>query len=85
MKLQKIILASMLGRIPQSVICLTADPGVASLIRGPARSHSLEEIDQEILLWPFFSLLLIQEWVVASYKQRYVHKVLVNCLVKLAQ
>ena len=43
----------MLGRIAQSVMCLaadmclTADPGVASLI--PARSHTFVEIDHEII------------------------------------
>ena len=42
-----------LGRVAQSVTCLatdtslTADPGVASSI--PARSHTLVEIDHEII------------------------------------
>ena len=42
-----------LGRVAQSVICLakdaclTADPGVANSI--PARSHTLVEIDHEII------------------------------------
>ena len=41
------------GRVAQSVTCLatdsclTADPGVASLI--PARSHTFVEIDREII------------------------------------
>ena len=41
------------GRVAQSVTCLatdaslTADPGVASSI--PARSHTFEEIDHEII------------------------------------
>ena len=41
------------GRVGQSVTCLTTDvsltgdPGVASLI--PARSHTLVEIDREII------------------------------------
>ena len=41
------------GRVAHSVtclatdVCLTADPGVASLI--PARSHTLVEIDREII------------------------------------
>ena len=41
------------GRVAQSVTCLatdanlTADPGVASLI--PARSHTIVEIDHEII------------------------------------
>ena len=34
-------------RIAQSVTCLTAGPGVASLI--PALSHSFAEIDHEII------------------------------------
>ena len=36
-----------LGPVVQSVKCLTADPGVESLI--PARSHTLVEIDHEII------------------------------------
>ena len=41
------------GRVAQSVtclatdVCLTADPGVASLI--PAQSHTFMEIDHEII------------------------------------
>ena len=41
------------GRVAQTVtclatdVCLTADPGVASLI--PARSHTFVEIDHEII------------------------------------
>ena len=50
---------------------LTADPGVASSI--PARSHTFVEIDHEIIS------------TVVSYKRKYVHEVLVNCLFKLAQ
>ena len=44
---------TLLGRVAQSVTCLatdaclTADPGVASLI--PARSHTFVEIDHEII------------------------------------
>ena len=85
------------GGIGQSLICLTADPGVASLI--PVRSHNFVEIDHEIIstaillpsadsrkgccqfmkkfLQPF-SLLLIQERFVVSYKRKYMHKVLLN-------
>ena len=36
-----------LACVVQSVTCLTADPGVASLI--PARSHTFMEIDHEII------------------------------------
>ena len=45
--------------------------GVASSI--PSRSHTFVEI------------LIIQEGFIVSYKRKYVHKVLVNCLFKLAQ
>ena len=58
------------GRIAQSVMCLTANPG--SGVRsglGPILS-----------LRSFSSLPLV-----VSYKPKYVHEVLVNCLVKLAQ
>ena len=63
-------------------MCLTADPEVASSI--PAWSHTFAEIDHEITQRPFSSLPLIHE-VVFSYKRKYVHKVLVNRLVKPAQ
>ena len=63
--------------------CLTADPGVTSLI--PAQSHTFLEIDHEII----FTAILLPSAdsirVVVSYKGKYVHKVLVNCLIKLAQ
>ena len=69
--------------IAQSVTCLaidacmTADPGVASLI--PVRSHSFVEIDHEmistIIVLPFTD----------SFKKKYVHEVLVNRLFKPAQ
>ena len=45
------------GHVAQSVTCLTADPGVASLI--PARSHTYVEIDDEKFIWWFASLPLI--------------------------
>ena len=64
-------------------MCLTVDPGVASSI--PVRFHTFMEIDHEIIstaiLFPFAD----SRRIVVSYKQKYVHKVLVNCLVKLAQ
>ena len=61
--------------------CLTADPGVASSI--PARYHTFVEIDHEtvILLLP----LIYSRRVVVSYKRKYVHKLLVNRLLKPAQ
>ena len=63
---------------------MTADPGVGSLI--PARSYTFVEIDHEIVS----TVILLpplnhSRRVVVSYKQKYVHKVLVNCLFKLAQ
>ena len=61
---------------------VSADLGVVSLI--PAQFHTFVEIDQEIISTAIFSLPLIQERVVVSYKRKYV-KVLVNHLVKLAQ
>ena len=79
----------LLGRVAQSLTCLatdaslTADPGAASSI--PARSHTFVEIDHEI--FSTFILLLSAE----SFKkgccqlQGNVHKLLVNCLFKLAQ
>ena len=78
------------GHVAHSVTCLatdaslTANPGVASLI--PARSHTFVEIDHEIistvLLLP--SAESFKKGFV-SYKRKYVHEVLVNCLFKLAQ
>ena len=86
-----------LGRVAQSVTCLatdarltadpgvaTADPGVASLI--PALSHTFMEIDHEIISTVI--LLLSAESFkkgCVSYKQTYVHEVLVNLFFKLAQ
>ena len=63
------------GRVAQSVACLTADPGVVSLIS--VRSHTFVEINHEIIskvsLLPSADL----RRVVFSYKRKYVHKVLV--------
>ena len=63
--------------------CLTADPGITSSI--PARSHTFMETDHEII--STFILLPSSDSrrVVVSYKRKYVHKVLVICLVMLAQ
>ena len=76
------------GRLAQSVKCLATDesldPGIASLI--PAESHTFEEIDHEISSMSFSSLPLNRSRrVVVSYKRKYVHGVLVNCLFKLVQ
>ena len=62
---------------------LTADPGVASSI--PVRSHTFVEIMKSFLR-SFSSLLLYHSRrIVVSYKRKYEHEVLVNCLFKLAQ
>ena len=78
------------GRVVQSVTCLatdaclTADPGVASSI--PARYHTFVEIDHEIISTVILLLPLIySRRVVVSYKRKYVHKLLVNRLLKPAQ
>ena len=75
------------GRVAQSVTCLatdaslTADPGVASSI--PARPHTFVEIYHEIVSTVI--LLPSDDSFIVSYKRKYVHEVLVNCLFKLAQ
>ena len=64
--------------------CLTADPGVASLI--PVLSHTFEEIDHEIISTVISSLPLNHSRRIGvSYKGKCVHKALVNRLFKLAQ
>ena len=74
-------------QVVQSVTCLTADTyltadsGVA--ISLPARSHTFLEIDHEIISTAIHLPSADSRRVVVSYK--YVHKVLVNFLVKLAQ
>ena len=54
----------------------------------PARSHTFVEIDHEIIsmviLLPSAESFKELRRVVVSYKRKYVHKVLVNCLFKLA-
>ena len=60
------------GPHTQSVASLIADLGVVSLIM--ARFHTFVENDHEIFATGSF-----------IYKRKYVHKVLVNRLVKLAQ
>ena len=61
------------------------DPGVASSI--PAWSCTFVEIDHEIIstviLLPYADSRRVV--VTVSYKKKYVHEVLVNLLVKLAQ
>ena len=71
------------GHVAQTVTCLTADPGVASLIS--AHSNTFPEIDHEIISTTILLPSADSRGVVASYKRKYVHDVLVNCLVKLAR
>ena len=63
--------------------CLAADPGVVSLI--PTLSHTFVEIDYEIISTAILVPSADSRRVVVSYKRKYVHEVLVKCLVKLAQ
>ena len=71
------------GPHSSSVKCLTADPGVASLIQ--TQSHTFMGIDHEIISTAILLPSADSRRVVVSYKWKYVHKVLVNCLlVKLA-
>ena len=70
-----------MGPVAQSVASSTADPGVASLIL--TQSHFVEfdhEIISTIIPPPADS-----RRVVVSYKQKSVHKVLINHLFKRAQ
>ena len=77
------------GYISHSVTCLTidtcvtADPGVVSSI--PARYHTFTEIDHEIIYTAILLPSADSRRLVVSYKRKYVHKVLVNRLVKLAE
>ena len=69
------------GHVAQSVTYLTANPRVASLI--PVRPNT--EIDCGIISTAILLLSADSRKVVVSYKPKYVNKVLVNILVKLAQ
>ena len=64
-------------------VCLTADPGFASLI--PARSHTFTEIDHKIISTVILHPSADSRRVVVSYKQKYMHKVLVYRLIQLAE
>ena len=64
-------------------MCLTADPGVASSIW--TRSHTFLEIDREIISTDIFFPSADSRKVVVSYKRKYVHEVLVNRFVNIAQ
>ena len=72
----------LLGCVVQLVTCLIADPGVTSSIL--ARSHTFTEIDHGIISMAFSFPSTDSRRVVVSYKHKYVHKVQVNHLVKLA-
>ena len=72
-----------LGCVAQSVMCLTADPGIESLI--PAQSYTFVEIDPEIISVAILLPFPDSKRVVVSYKRKYVHEVVVICLVKLAE
>ena len=64
-------------------MCLAADPGVVSSF--PARSHIFVEIDHELISTAILLASVDSRWVVVRYMQKYLHEVLVNRLVKLAQ
>ena len=64
-------------------MCLTADKEVASSI--PAQSHTFMEIDHEIISTAILLPSADSRKVVVRHKWNYVHKVLVNRLVNLAQ
>ena len=63
--------SSITSRVAQWVTCLTADPGVMSLI--PARSHTFVKIDHEIISMAILLPSAVPKSVVVSYKQKYVH------------
>ena len=67
----------------KNYMCLTADPGVASLI--PAWSHILVDIDYKIISSSILLQSVDSRKDVVSYKRNYVHEVLVNSLVKITQ
>ena len=71
------------GCVAQLATCLNADPGVTCLI--PAQSHTFTEIDHEIISAAILFASPDSRRAVVSYKRKYVHEVLVNRLVKLAQ
>ena len=64
-------------------MCLSPNPGVRSSI--PAGSNTFVEIDNEIFSTAILLPSADSRRVVVSNKRKYVHYVLVNCLVKLAQ
>ena len=77
------LISGVLGRLAQSVMCLTPDPRVTCSI--PAWSHTLVEIDHIIISMVIRLPSTDSRRVVVRYKRKYVHEVLVNRVVKLAQ
>ena len=63
--------------------CLTADPGVASSM--PARSNTFVKIYHALISMVILLPSADSRRVVVSYKRKYVHEVLINCLVKFAK
>ena len=51
----------------------------------PNLSHTFVESDHEIIATVILLPSIDSIRIVVSYKQKYVHEVLVNCLVKVAQ
>ena len=68
------------GPVAHSVVSMTAYPGVTSSIL--VRSHTFVEIGHEIISTAILNPSADSRSVVFSYKHKYVHEVLVNCLVK---
>ena len=66
-----------------AITFLTADPEVASSIS--AWFHTFVEINYEIISMVILLPSADSRRVFVSYKRKYVHEVLVNCLVKLSQ
>ena len=71
------------GLVVQLVMCLTADPGAASLFS--TLSHTFMKIDHEIISTAILLPSTDSRGVVASCKGKYALEVLVNRLVKLTQ
>ena len=65
------------GSIAQLVMCLTADPGVASFIL--ALSHTFVQSDHGIISTTILLPSTDSRRVVVSKKQKYVREVLDNC------
>ena len=73
---------SAVGNVSDCRYMSVCQSGVASLIW--AQSHTFVEIRHEIISTAILPSADSRR-VGASYRQKYVHKVLVNCVVKLAQ